>query len=229
MSESAGEHFCRGRQVDLAVREATESAVLVAVPAAEAVVAEHRGRFDLAAQWGVAAHVTVLYSFVPPAAIDETVLAELAQAAVVPLVSCRMAPDWLVRCGRAVACAGPESPFRALTAAVWHAFPDDPPYEGWFDDVVPHLTIGHDAPLDDLRAAEHQVVTRRPIAMGVNAVQLMRGTTPPARGEPSMISTWNVGRRLLPRLPRSIRGSITAAAGEVVGCAAVLLPWPVRP
>lgn len=51
--------------------------------------------------------------------------------------------------------------------------------EGRFDEVVPHLTIGHDAPLDDLRAAGREVVTRLPITMVVNAVQLMCGTTAP--------------------------------------------------
>lgn len=159
---------------------ATESAVLVTVPAAEAAVARHRERFDLAAQWGVPAHVTVLYPFVPPAAIDNAVLADLARAAAAVL---QFRAEW-----RRTGWFGgdvlwlapePESSFRALTAAVWHAFPDHPPYEGRFDDVVPHLTIGHDAPFDDLRAAEREVVTRLPITMVVNAVQLMCGTTTP--------------------------------------------------
>lgn len=160
--------------------EATESAVLVTVPAAEAAVARHRERFDRAAGWGVPAHVTVLYPFVPPAAIDETVMAELARAAaaVEPFRAEWRRTGWF---GEDVLWLAPEpdSSFRALTASVWHAFPDHPPYEGRFDEVVPHLTIGDDAPLDDLRAAEREVVTHLPIAMVVNAVQLMCGTTSP--------------------------------------------------
>jgi hypothetical protein len=58
----------------------TESAVLVVVLPADPAVAEHRRRFDLAAGWGVPAHVTVLYPFVPPSAIDERVLDRLGQA-----------------------------------------------------------------------------------------------------------------------------------------------------
>ena len=46
--------------------EPTESAVIVAVPAAEPAVRAHRQQFDRAAAWGVPAHVTVLYPFVPP-------------------------------------------------------------------------------------------------------------------------------------------------------------------
>lgn len=33
-------------------------------------------------------------------------------------------------------------PFRALTQRVSRAYPAFPPFEGQFDDAVPHLTIG---------------------------------------------------------------------------------------
>jgi hypothetical protein len=48
---------------------AAESAVLVPVPEAERGVSGHRNRLDRAAVWGVPAHVTVLYPFVPPPAV----------------------------------------------------------------------------------------------------------------------------------------------------------------
>ena len=54
----------------------TVSAVLVQVPEAERVVSRHRARLDAAATAGVPAHVTVLFPFVPPAAI----MAETRQA-----------------------------------------------------------------------------------------------------------------------------------------------------
>jgi hypothetical protein len=59
---------------------ATETAVIVAVDAAEPAVAEHRRRFDVAASWGVPAHVTVLYPFVDPSAIDDVVIGRLGCA-----------------------------------------------------------------------------------------------------------------------------------------------------
>ena len=43
-----------------------ESALLVAVPAAEPAVAAHRSRLDTSAAVGVPAHITVLYPFLPP-------------------------------------------------------------------------------------------------------------------------------------------------------------------
>jgi 2'-5' RNA ligase len=159
---------------------ATESAVLVRVPAAEAAVAKHRERFDLAAGWGVPAHVTVLYPFVPPAAIDEQVLAKLARAAAtVPQFRAQWRRTGWFGTDVLWLAPEPESSFRALTAAVWRAFPDHPPYEGQFDDVVPHLTIGNGVPLDDLRAAEREVMMRLPITMQVNAVELMCGAAAP--------------------------------------------------
>ena len=57
-------------------RQATQSAVIVAIPEAEAAVAALRLRLDPAAAWGVPAHVTVLYPFLPPDEIDGRALAE---------------------------------------------------------------------------------------------------------------------------------------------------------
>jgi hypothetical protein len=53
----------------------TETAVIVAVPKAEPVVSEHRQQLDVA---GVPAHVTVLYPFVAPEAISDTLITTLA-------------------------------------------------------------------------------------------------------------------------------------------------------
>ena len=124
--------------------------------------------------------MTVLYPFVPPAAIDETVLDALAQAAAsVPQfrAECRTT-GWF---DEEVLWLAPEPApsFRALTTAVWRAFPDCQPYEGRFDDIVPHLTIGQAAPLEELRAAEREVMRRLPIAMDVSAIQVMCGTATP--------------------------------------------------
>ena len=109
--------------------------------------------------------MTVLYPFVPPAAIDETVLDALAQAAAsVPQfrAECRTT-GWF---DEEVLWLAPEPApsFRALTTAVWRAFPDCQPYEGRFDDIVPHLTIGQAAPLEELRAGRaggHETATDR--------------------------------------------------------------------
>lgn len=56
-----------------------ETALLLPVPAAEPAVGQHRARLDEAARDGVPAHITVLYPFLPPAGIDEMLLALLGR------------------------------------------------------------------------------------------------------------------------------------------------------
>lgn len=65
------------------------------------------------------------------------------------------------------------SPFRALTKRVYDAFPAFPPFEDQFDDVVPHLTVGHGHPLNDLRAAEKLIRAHLPIDACATAVTLI--------------------------------------------------------
>lgn len=89
------------------------------------------------------AHVTVLVPFAPPGRLDGAAFAELAElfGAVAPF-------EYLLRRTRwfddRVLYLEPEpaEPFRQLTLSVAERFPDYPPYEGAFDDVVPHVTVG---------------------------------------------------------------------------------------
>jgi 2'-5' RNA ligase len=158
--------------------EPTESAVVVNVPVAESVVGPHRDRLDEAARWGVPAHVTVLYPFLPPAEIDDTVLAVLSRAvAGVPQFTAAWTRTaWFDQRVLWVA-PDPAAPFRALTAAVVREFPDYPPFGGQYETVVPHLTVGNGAPLDDLLAAERLVRPLLPFSMSVTHVQVLAGTT----------------------------------------------------
>lgn len=160
--------------------EAEESALIVAVPQTEAAVGALRHTLDSAAQWGVPAHVTVLYPFVPAHQITASVLADLAAAiATVPafevtFTQVRWFGDtviWLA--------PQPDDPFRTLTTAVWQRFPDHPPYGGAYDDVVPHLTIGHDHPRDVLAHAADLVTARLPIHAPIRNVRLIAGSQQP--------------------------------------------------
>jgi hypothetical protein len=96
---------------------ASQSAVIVTVPAAEDVLGRHRARFDVAAGWRVPAHVT--------------------------------------------------------------AFPAYPPYGGEYDDVVPHLTVGHGVEGSNLRDVERQVLPHLPIHMEVTTAGLWVGSDAP--------------------------------------------------
>ncbi|GAB2571894.1 hypothetical protein Aab01nite_03930 [Paractinoplanes abujensis] len=160
--------------------EPTHSALIVAVAEAEPVVAAHRDRFDRAAAWGVPAHITVLFPFLPPADLDEHVLARVGQAAAsVPAFWCTLATvGWF---GDRVVWLAPQpaGPFVALTAAVTSRFPSVRPYEGAFDEVVPHLTIGHDHPRAQLQAAADAVGPQLPIHARVTSLRLITGRPEP--------------------------------------------------
>lgn len=102
---------------------ATQSAVIVTISAAEEAVASHRARFDKAAGWGVPAHVTVLYPFMPPSDIDTDVIEAVAAAiASVPRFHATYGTtDWF---GTNVLWLDPKpaAPFQGLIAAVADAF-----------------------------------------------------------------------------------------------------------
>lgn len=120
----------------------TQTAVIAPVPAADPLVRKHRDSLDVAACWGVPAHVTVLYPFVEPAQVDEGLITALA-AAIEPVRAFELQFARTAWFGEEVLWLDPEpaQPFRDLTTAVWRAFPHQPPYAGAHDDAVPHLTI----------------------------------------------------------------------------------------
>jgi 2'-5' RNA ligase len=161
-----------------------ESALVVAVPEAEPVVAAHRAALDASAAHGVPAHVTVLFPFLAPDRLDDAVLATVAgivgSVPAFDVVLARVA--WF---GDRVVWLAPEpaAPFRALSSALWHRFPEAPPYRGEHTDLVPHLTIGHDAPRKQLDAAAEAVAAHLPIAARVETVRLIArdGATEPWR------------------------------------------------
>jgi 2'-5' RNA ligase len=150
------------------------SGLVVEVPEAEAVVASHRLRLDPHAALGVPAHVTLLFPFVKPddvdAALTERLRSLIAEipAFTYDLVGTRWFGDevlWLAPDQGAT--------FRLLTQILFEAFPDFPPYEGRFDDVVPHLTIGDRGPLTDMRRAESAVRQELPMSCRADEVTLL--------------------------------------------------------
>ncbi len=129
------------RPVVRALRERRTSALIVAVPQAEPVLARWRSEHGAAAGHGVPAHVTVLYPFLRASRIgpaDHEAL-RLAAASV---------PAFDVTLGRVgrfpgVVYLAPDvtEPFAALLAAVQRTWPDLEPYGGQFETFVPHLTV----------------------------------------------------------------------------------------
>lgn len=136
--------------------EPTQTAVIVPIASAETAVTKHRQRLDVAASWGVPAHVTVVYPFVLPTEVDDQVIARLAAvfAAAAPFDCTFDRCGWF---GDDVLWLAPDrdQEFRDLTEQVVEQFPHYLPYGGAHDDVVPHLTVGESrrGTVDDLKAA----------------------------------------------------------------------------
>jgi 2'-5' RNA ligase len=138
------------------------------------MVDRYRRRLDPSSRYEMPAHVTVLYPFVPPAAVDAGLLGELAGlfAGIDGFDFTLSEVRWFEK--RVVYLApSPEERFRAMTAAVSARFPDYPPYEGEFDDVVPHVTIGEDAPHRLMQLAGWLARRQLPITGRVSEVWLM--------------------------------------------------------
>jgi 2'-5' RNA ligase len=152
------------------------TALIVAVPEAEPHVAELRQAHDSSAPLDVPAHITILFPFAGPGEIDEEAIGELLAAHAAfdfELASIEHFDD-----GVTYLAPVPAEPFAALTRAVAARWPTYQPYEGLFDAVIPHLTVGEtmlelDAPL--------------PIACRAHEVLLIEEAEPGGR--------WRVRRR----------------------------------
>jgi 2'-5' RNA ligase len=120
-----------------------QTGFVIQVPEADACVGSLRDRFDATARLGMAAHVTILFPFMAPEAIDNTTLRQIrdAIASIAPFrfslasVGRFPATTWLA--------PDPPGPFVALTERLAAAFPAYPPFGGEFDSIIPHLTAAH--------------------------------------------------------------------------------------
>jgi 2'-5' RNA ligase len=114
-------------------------------------------------------HLTVIDPFVPSFLLDADVLAGVREA----LEGFGPFSYELAGVGRfpGVLYLAPEpaEPFVAMTQALWQRFPEHPPYEGRFEEIVPHVTLALGAEPPGL--AEH-VAARLPVHGHVDDVWL---------------------------------------------------------
>lgn len=131
-----------------------ETALVLLVPEAEAIVSSWRARYDTSAAEGVPAHITVLVPFMAYEKIDAACRNTLREiiagcgALNLTFLASKRFPDtiWLA--------PEPDEPIRKLSQALVAQFPDYPLYGGAFDVIVPHLTVaqGEAAVLDEVEA-----------------------------------------------------------------------------
>jgi 2'-5' RNA ligase len=141
---------------------ALRSAVSVAFPSAAPVVDGWRERTcEAKPSAGVPPHVTILFPFIPPSAIDEATIARLE----VLVAHTKVFEVSFEATGRFPGVLylepTPAEPFLALTQRIGTHFPDFPPYGGAFAPYA-HLTVaqGDDALLDE---AERDIAPQLPL------------------------------------------------------------------
>lgn len=111
-------------------------------------------------------HVTLLAPFRPRHRLDAALRRELRDLfATVEPFDCAFVEVRTFPSGIRYLAPEPDEPFQALTKALAARFPDTPPYEGAFDDIVPHLTLDEGAEPEGLpwrvHVAEAQLVHTR--------------------------------------------------------------------
>jgi 2'-5' RNA ligase len=142
--------------------------VVVALPPALEAL---RRRNNPEAAAGIPAHMTLLFPFADPAAIDEPVR-QLVAATVARHPACRVTLDGpRIWPDTIYAGVDPAEPLTALQAALAAAFPTLPVYGGGFD-FVPHVTVSPRAGIDDARVIADPAWAELPITMTVTEVDL---------------------------------------------------------
>lgn len=157
-----------------------QTGLVIVIAEAETRFGPMRRKYDRQANFGVPAHVTVLFPFMPPELVDAEVRRRLKH------LFKRHSPFvcQLTRVERfpATTYLAPASaaPFVELTRAVVREFPQYPPYGGAHPGDIPHLTIAHgDAQAAHLAQDEARAELDRegPVTTLCGSVRLLENST----------------------------------------------------
>ncbi len=139
------------------------------------MVAPFRLEHDPVAAAGVPAHITLIVPWLSPVEIRREDLDALAT-----ILQTRGAFDFLLAqvrwFGRRVLWLAPEPvlPFVELVDLLAQHF-GTPPYEDEFDEVVPHLTVGHASDGAELGVVAEQLASKLPVRCRAEQVWVMEG------------------------------------------------------
>ena len=119
-----------------------ESVILIPIPNAEEIIGKWRIKYDRVARLGIPSHITLLFPFKTPSAINKTVINKLEllfsmiKIFSFSLTTIETFPNVIYLT------PSPKKAFVDITKKIVSIFPENPPYEGKFPDINPHLTIG---------------------------------------------------------------------------------------
>lgn len=131
------------------------------------------------------AHVTALAPFLPePTPEDLAVVAAIARSTPAfgyTLDAVAAFPDGIIHL-----VPEPAGPFATLTAQLWAAFPQCPPYAGEFGDVVPHVTLDHAGTGVTVASVAADLAPVLPVAGRADRLELHRY----AEGDCRVLASW---------------------------------------
>lgn len=152
-----------------------QSALLIPVPEADTVVGRWRHEHDPVAAAGVPAHITLIVPWLAPSEISGADLAKLdTELSDVRAFDFELTHvDWF---GRRVLWVAPEpvAPFLEITNRLAEQF-GTPPWEGEFDEIVPHLTVAHAGEGAELVSIASDVSASLPLRCRAAEVWVMVG------------------------------------------------------
>jgi hypothetical protein len=143
------------------LREGSATTLIVPVPSADGLLQKS------AREAGLPAHITILYPFLNARAIEEETESALAALfAQVPAFDFTLAEIGRFP-GVVYLAPAPAAPFVELTQALAQRWPGQQPYEGHYQEIIPHLTVAYGAPIPD------GLAERLPCTARANEVWLM--------------------------------------------------------
>ena len=152
-----------------------QSVITLSIPEADSVLSYVRSSFNgdvpLA---GVPAHITLLYPWMPPSRINETVIAELAS-----VFAGSHEFDFTLKVGwfdQEVLLLVPENPrpFVDLTKAIINRWPEFPYYGGEYEQIEPHVTLAY-GDHDNLSKLAVGIASQIPVTARASFVTLCTG------------------------------------------------------
>lgn len=119
-----------------------QSIILVPVLSADPVIGVWREKYDEVSHHGMPAHVTLLFPFKAPDFITEKVINKIGEI----FSNVKQFPFVLNKIGTFPHVIflepNPRESFIELTEAIARQFPENPPWEGKYSSINPHITIG---------------------------------------------------------------------------------------
>jgi len=152
-----------------------ESVILIPVPAAISIVGKWREKYDPVALHGVPPHITVIFPFKNPDLINDKIINLIrkffskVKQFQLSLVRINTFP------GVVYLEPEPKEKFIDLIKGIVNIFPENPPFEGKFEKIIPHLTIGNK--LQNLEQAKTEIyqdiISKLPIKALATEASLM--------------------------------------------------------